>query len=360
MNFSLNDPRLGRFSEFERVSVYDSPTSLECLENLSTLTGNSRLFVKRDDCNNLGFGGNKVRQVEYYFGDALACGADTVLITGAVQSNFVRTVAALAARTSLQCHIQLESRVANDSAHYSSSGNVLLNRLFGAKLHYFEKGEDEAGADSSLREIAAELKAAGRKPYVIPLSLGHAPLGALGYVRAAAELLDQLRQLNLRIDEMFVASGSGSTHAGILFGLRALDSPIRVVGVCVRRAGSLQFERIRTRCQEIAGLLEVESRVTDSDIVITDEHFAPGYGKASEEVWDSIVLAARKEGLVLDPTYTGKAMAAFLARAKSQDAPSKMLFIHTGGTPAIFGYQDQFERALSVGSTVSAAKMSVC
>ena len=345
--FTADDPRLGRFSEFERVAVYDNATSLECLHNLSALSRDSRLFIKRDDCNNLGFGGNKVRQVEYYFGDALASGADTVLITGAVQSNFVRITAALAARTNLQCHIQLESRVANESVHYGSSGNVLLNRLFGAKLHYFDKGEDEFGADNRIREIADELKAAGRKPYVIPLVPGHPPLGALGYIRAAVEMLNQFEQQDLKIDEIFVASGSGNTHAGILFGLRALNSSIRVVGVCVRRDKHLQHERIKNRCQEITDMLEVESNVTDTDIVITDQHFAPGYGKASREVWDSIILTAQKEGIVLDPTYTGKAMAAFLARANSADAPSNMLFLHTGGTPAIFGYQDQFEHALS-------------
>ncbi len=347
MNSHNHTQLLGRFSTFPRISVFDHFTDIEHLKNLSQLWPNANLYVKRDDCNNLAFGGNKVRQVEYYFGDAIANGADTILITGATQSNFVRITAALAAKLGMVCHIQLESRVANESPHYHASGNVLLDRLFGAKLHYYDQGEDEHGADGRLREIAANLEASGKKPYIIPLAPGHKPLGALGYIRAAVELKDQFRNQNLSIDEIYVASGSGNTHAGLLFGLRALDLPIPVIGVCVRRNRQLQWDRIRNRCQEISELLEVDSKVTDADIIVTDEHFEPGYGMAGPKVWDSIVTAAQKEALILDPTYTGKAMTAFLERARSVDAVINLLLIHTGGSPGIFGHQDQLEQILS-------------
>lgn len=347
MNLDNNTVQLGRLQSFPRVSAFDGTTDIEYLNNLSAITKPVQLYVKRDDCNNLAFGGNKVRQVEYYFGDALAQGADTILITGAIQSNFVRTVAALAAKIGMHCHVQLESRVANDAACYHSSGNVLLDRLFGATIHYYDQGEDEHGADVRLYEIADELKSTGRRPYVIPLSPGHQPFGALGYVRAAVELKTQLVKQNLEVDEIFVASGSGSTHAGLLFGLRALGMTPRVVGVCVRRSGRLQQERIRNRCQEIADMLECDSKVMEDDIIVEDGYFEPGYGQARPEVWDSIILAARKEALILDPTYSGKTMAAFLGRARAQCEPSTMLFIHTGGSPGIFGHQDQFEQALS-------------
>lgn len=346
LNQKFDDQGLGLYPNFHRVSVFDHPTDIEYMKNLSKWSGISQLYVKRDDCNNLAFGGNKVRQVEYYFGDAKTQGADTIMITGAVQSNFVRITAALAAKLGLKCHIQLESRVTNDSSHYHHSGNVLLDRLFGAQLHYYDEGEDEFGADARLREIAEDLKISGLRPYIIPLAPGHKPLGALGYVRAAIELKEQLSQRNLEIDEIYVASGSGNTHAGLLFGLRAIGMPVKVVGVCVRRESSLQWERIRVRCHEIANLLQVKSSVEDDDIIVLDEHFFPGYGEANSEVWDGILLAARKEALILDPTYSGKAMAALLKRVRSENAPRNMLFIHTGGTPGIYGYQDQFEHAL--------------
>ena len=331
---------------FPRAVAYEQFTPLERLQNLSQSCGAARLYVKRDDCNGLAFGGNKVRQLEYYIGDAIAQGADTVLITGAVQSNFVRMTAAFAARKGLQCHIQLESRVSSVDENYKTSGNVLLNRLLGAKLHYFESGEDEADADARIREIAQDLKAEGRKPYVIPLAPGHKPLGALGYVRAAVEILEQIQAQNLEIDELAVASGSGNTHAGLLFGLRALNSRIKVVGACVRRSEELQFERIRNRCDEIAELLTFNPEISDDDIVLSDEFLAPGYGMASAEVWKSIMLAASTEGLILDPTYSGKAMAEFLKRAQMAGADSGLMFVHTGGSPSLFAYQNDLDKVL--------------
>ncbi len=146
------------------------------------------LWVKRDDCTGIGFGGNKVRQLEYHFGKAQMMGADTVLITGAIQSNYVRTAAAMAARLGLKCHVQLEERVPNVSDLYRESGNVLLDKLAGAILHSYPDGEDEAGADAAVGEIAAKLESQGCRPYVIPLAADHPPIGALGYVRAAMDL----------------------------------------------------------------------------------------------------------------------------------------------------------------------------
>ena len=204
------------------------------MPNLTSHCNGARLFVKRDDNTGLAMGGNKVRQLEYYFGEALVQNADTVLITGAVQSNFVRLAAASARRLGMDIHIQLEERVDKDDVRYRESGNVLLDRMLGATLYSYPDGEDEAGADRRIGEIAEGLRKEGRKPYVIPLSPGHPPLGALGYVVAADELLAQIDERNLAIDEVFVASGSGATHSGLLYGLRALGSDIPVTGVCIR------------------------------------------------------------------------------------------------------------------------------
>lgn len=330
---------------YPRCVFHNEPTSIEFLGNLARQYNGAQLYVKRDDCNHLGFGGNKVRQLEFYFGEAIEKKADTVLITGAVQSNFVRLTAAYAARLGMQCHIQLESRVSNPSENYKTSGNVLLNRLFGAKLHYFSEGENEVEADNRLRVLANRLKNQGRVPYIIPLAPGHKPLGALGYALAAYEIDLQLRQKNINLDVIFVGSGSGNTHAGLLFGLRAIGSSIKVVGVCVRRKKELQRPRIQSRCQEIAELLGVPLEISDDDILLSDESFAPGYGVASSIVWQTIVVCAQQEALVLDPSYTGKTATAFLDYVQRAAPDENVMFIHTGGTPSIFAYQHELENA---------------
>ena len=314
------------------------------MANLAAETGARGLFVKRDDCTGLAFGGNKVRQLEFYLGRALAEHADTVLITGAVQSNFVRTTVAAASRLGLDCHVQLEERVAEVDDVYRHSGNVLLDRLLGARVHRYPEGEDEAGADQRVRDIASELRSAGRTPYVIPLAPGHPPLGALGYVTAAAEILEQIQKLEIPIDEVVVASGSGHTHAGLLFGLRAYDCAIPVTGVCVRRDATAQRSRVEERCNEIATLLDIPSPVTRSDIVLVDNFLAPGYGRLNPGTIDAIVKAARLEGLLLDPVYTGKAMAGCLQRAGL--TRGSLLFIHTGGVPAVFAYEAELREAI--------------
>jgi len=313
--------------------------------NLARETGAKGLFVKRDDCTGLAFGGNKVRQLEFYLGEALADKADTILITGAVQSNFVRTAAAAASRLGLACHVQLESRVKRADDVYLRSGNVLLDRLFGAQLHYYPDGEDEAGADRQVREIAANVTRAGGTPYVIPLAAGPAPVGALGYVLAAGELLEQLHSERIPIDEIVVASGSGHTHAGLLFGLRAHGSDIAVTGVCVRRDARAQRRRIRARCSEIADLLGMHSPVESSDIVLTDRFLPPGYGQVNPGTLNALSCSARLEGLLLDPVYTGKAMAALIQRAVA--SRGSLMFVHTGGIPALFAYEQFLSETFS-------------
>ncbi|WP_282605395.1 D-cysteine desulfhydrase family protein [Pelagibius sp. Alg239-R121] len=337
---NTSPPRLGRLDDLPRAGLFHAPTHMEPMANLGAALGTKRpLLVKRDDLTDMAFGGNKVRQLEFYLGEAQAQGADTVLITGAVQSNFARLAAAGARKLGMDCHIQLEERVAKNDPRYRNSGNVLIERLLGATLHSYPEGEDEAGADRQLGEIAEGLRQAGRKPYIIPLAPGHAPLGALGYVDMARELLQQVEAAGLTVDDIIIPSGSGATHGGFLFGLRALGSQIPVTGICVRRDAAQQKPRIEHRCQEIADLLEVENPVPADDVVVTDAFLAPGYGKASDEVLDAIRLAARMEALILDPVYSGKTMAGFIDTAKRAEGEGALIFIHTGGTPAIFAYE---------------------
>lgn len=329
---------LGLLNSLPRVELAHVPTPLEHLKNLTAHCAGRELYVKRDDCTGIAFGGNKLRQLEYYLGEAVTQAADTVLITGAVQSNFVRLAAAAACKLSMQCHIQLEDRVPGVDSVYRKSGNVLLDRMLGAHLHYYTEGEDEFGADRRIREIAEDLAGQGRRPYVIPLAPGHPPLGALGYVACARELLDQSGEYGLEFGDIVVASGSGHTHAGLLFGLKALGSPAVVTGVCVRRDAAAQRERIRHHCAEIAGLLGIDSPVNEQDINLTDDFLPPGYGRVNPPAMEAISLAARLEGLIVDPTYTAKSMAGFLhkARTSGREGGGRMLFLHTGGQPAIY------------------------
>ena len=326
-----------------RLWVYATP--LEVQHNLGKVLGVKQFLIKRDDCNGLAFGGNKVRQMEYYLGDALAKGCDTLLITGAVQSNFVRTAAAGCAKLGLQCHVQLENRVSKNSEAYKTSGNVLLVHLLGAVVHTYPHGEDEEGADRNLEEIAERLKAEGKNPYVVHLSPGHPPLGALGYVDAAIELVEQMNQLEHQPDVIFSPSGSGSTHGGLLYGLRALGCNIPVHGICVRRDAQQQRKRISTVAQNLFKLLKTDILISKNDIRVWDGALAPGYGRVGPKAMHALSMMAKMEGLFLDPVYTARTFAGVLGLLEEGkiEKGMKILFIHTGGQPALFAYQDEME-----------------
>ena len=200
------------------------------------------------------------------------------------------------------------------------------------------EGEDEAGADAALEALATALRAEGRSPYIIYLASQHAPYGALGYVRASAELLVQCEKLQYWPDRIFVASGSGHTHAGLLFGLRALGVDMPIEGVAVRRGAALQIPRIVDRCRQIAELTGVANPVREGEVVVTDAHLAPGYGKLGTDAVAALRRIAVTEGIAVDPVYTAKVLAACLAWAGGADRDQCALFIHTGGTLALFAY----------------------
>ena len=230
-------------------NILSGPTPLERAEELSKHL-KIDLHIKRDDLAGPSFGGNKARQLEYYFGEALSQDADTILITGAVQSNFTRTAVAVARSLGMDAVVQFEDRVKDGSARYRNSGNVLLSRLMGAEIEFYPEGEDEAGADVALDRKAALLRSSGRRPYIIHLSEAHPPLGALGYVDAATELLEQNEDFNVFV----VASGSGATHAGLLAGLRGSGSKAGVIGSCVRRDAAFQGPRIERVLERLGHL----------------------------------------------------------------------------------------------------------
>ncbi len=330
-------------SQQARVTLAHTPTPIEALNNLSAM-GHCSLYVKRDDCTGVGMGGNKIRQLEYYVGDALANNANLLLITGAIQSNFTRSVAAVAAKLNLHCHVQLEQRVANFSEQYTNNGNVFLNQLYGANISYFPEGENEAGADKALEEIAQRYRSDGFKPYIIRLGAEHAPIGALGYVRAAIEFANS-DTAKEGIDEIFIASGSALSHIGLLFGLRALGYPTKVTGVCVRRSAQQQHDRVKRRLDDLAQLLNLPLCVKEQDISLIDNTLAPGYGQLSSSTIAATELFASREGLLLDPVYTAKVADAVLRFAKlAANRDKRVLLWHTGGQPAIFAYENQLSQ----------------
>lgn len=332
-----------RLSSFPRVRIAHVPTPIEEMPNLTRALKGPKLFVKRDDCTGVAFGGNKARQLEYYFGEACEQGADTILITGAVQSNYVRMAAAVANRLGMKCHIQLEERVPENSELYHTSGNVLLDKLLGAELHFYPEGEDEEGADQGLEHIADELRRQGAKPYVIHLGPDHPPLGALGYIDAAIEYLSQTQEMGLKIDEIIIASGSGLSQGGLLFGLRSLGCSVHITGNCHRRDATSQKERIASVLEGIGKLLDTTNPVAEKDIVLYDGAMGPGYGQMDDGTREAILLAAQNEALFCDPVYSGKTMAGMIALVRHArfNKDDGLLFWHTGGQPALFAYGEK-------------------
>ncbi len=332
--------KITELESFPRVRLGHAPTPIDAAPNLSESLG-VEIHVKRDDCTGLAFGGNKVRQLEFYLGAAKSANADTVLITGAVQSNFVRLAAAGARQLGMDIHIQLEDRVPGKDAVYKNSGNVLLDRLLGATLHSFAEGENEAAADANLHRVAEGLEAEGRHPFVIHLGIDHPPIGALGYVVAAVELANQMKGSGLEVDGFVVPSGSGLTHAGFLVGLRALGIELPVYGICVRRGADLQHPRMLRRAGEVASLIGRDGLIDASDVIVVDAVLAPGYGRLNDATLSAMSRGASLEALMLDPVYSGKTLAGLIHLVEQGQVPqgARLGFIHTGGTPALFGYE---------------------
>jgi D-cysteine desulfhydrase family pyridoxal phosphate-dependent enzyme len=327
-------------SRFPRAELISQPTPVERLDRMSDKLGID-LWMKRDDLTGLSFGGNKTRQMEYYIGAAVAKKADIILITGAVQSNFVRTAAAAAAKYGMKAILQLEERVPNKGAAYYSSGNVLLSKLLNVEHMSFPEGENEAGADAALAERAAELQAEGQVPFIIGLGIDHPPLGSIGYVRGGAELAGQMTDFDVAV----VPSGSGATHGGWLTGLRLSGIRSPVYGICVRRDAVKQKARIETLTIKLSEILGIDRPFSQEDILTWDGALAPGYGQIGPKGIGALKLMAQTEGIMLDPVYTSKTFAGLLGLLEEGTISrgQKVLMLHTGGLPAIFGYQEELQ-----------------
>ena len=349
-SFSTNIDQINSLlTKFPRVELANIPTPLEKMQRLSEHISGPNYFVKRDDLTGFAGGGNKARQLEYSLGEAIHRGADMILVTGAVQSNYVRSAAAAAAKFGLSCHVQLENRVDDMPSSYHRSGNVLLNKLFGASISTFHIGEDEAAADANIADIASDYVKKGKTPYLLTLSPDTKPLGALGYIRCAGEILDQLHDQKQSMNAIVVASGSAATHVGLLLGLRLLRSNIPVHGICVRRDKKQQISRVKGIVRLAENLIGCGEVVQDSDIKCHDEWLHPGYGKTNELVYEAMTLAGSLEAMVVDPVYTAKSFAGAvgLCRQGVFNSSQNILYLHTGGTPAIFAYAREITEMLN-------------
>jgi len=326
-------------SQFARVSLGHFPTPLEHLPRLSEHLGGPQIWVKRDDCTGLATGGNKTRKLEFSMADALEQGADTIVTVGAVQSNHVRQTAAAACKLGLACEVLLEHRVVDPSEPYANSGNVFLDRIFGANLREYPGGTD---FDAAIDAVAREIKARGGKPYIIPGGASNT-IGALGYVNCAIELLEQAEELGLRIDHLVTATGSAGTQAGLIVGLRAIGSDMPLLGIGVNAAQDAQEDKVYKLACETAEFIGKPGIVAREDVIANCNYVGAGYGIPTEGMNEAILMLARLEGLLFDPVYSGKGLAGMidLIRNSHFDAADNIVFLHTGGSAALFAYTDQ-------------------
>lgn len=316
----------------------EHPTPLEPLPRLSDALGGPEIWIKRDDLLGLASGGNKTRKLEFLVADALAQGADTLITVGAVQSNHCRLTLAAAVHEGLRCQLVLEQRVPG-SFREDASGNHFLYRLLGAEhLEVVEAGTDLAAA---MQGLADRLAAQGRKAYVIPGG-GSNALGSLGYVACAEELMAQTFDMGVAFDHLVAASGSGGTHAGLVAGLHGLNANLPLVGVSVRAAKAPQEERIHTLAQAAADRLGIAAPVPRTAVEVVDDYVGPGYSLPTAAMVEAVQMFARLEGILLDPVYTGKTAAGLidLVRRGRFRRGERVLFLHTGGSPALYAYQD--------------------
>lgn len=329
-------------ARFPRVRLAHLPTPLEPLKRLSEALGGPEIWIKRDDCTGLSTGGNKTRKLEFLMAEALANDADIVLTQGAVQSNHARQTAAAAARLGLDCHILLENRTGSRDPNYTGNGNVLLDRLHGATIAERPGGGD---MNAELEREAERLAAEGRRPYAIPGG-GSNPTGALGYVNCAMELVGQANDMGLAFDVLVHATGSAGTQAGLVTGLAAINAGLPVHGFGVRAPKAKQEENVHALATATAEKLGLGALVARESVVADDAYVGEGYGIPRADTLEAIRIFARLEGILLDPVYSGKGAAGLIDYCRSGrfTKGQRIVFLHTGGSAALFGYDAAFEK----------------
>jgi L-cysteate sulfo-lyase len=328
-----------KLARFPRLGLAQLPTPLEPLRRLSSFLGGPRLWVKREDASGLGFGGNKLRKLDYVLQEALAAEADVLVSGGVAQSNSQRQVAAVAAKLGLECHlIVYQGRVVPATADYEASGNALLIRLYGANVHAAPWTGDR---NSAIHALAERLREQGRKPYVVPYGVSNA-LGAVAYATASIEIAEQSRVLGFEPAAVVACSGSAGTQAGLVVGAGACLPRTRVIGIDIDAEPERVRQDVVTYARAASNLLDVA--FAESAVEVVAGHAGPAYGGVDAATIDAVKLAARLEAIVLDPVYSGKGLAGLLelVRAGRWRSDEDVVFIHTGGAPALFAYPQAF------------------
>jgi D-cysteine desulfhydrase len=328
---------------FPRRRYMAGRTPIQRLDTLSRALGGPTIYCKRDDLAGLlAACGNKVRKLEFVVAEAIEQGAQALITCGAVQSNHCRLTLAAARKEGLECHLVLEERVPG-SFNPEGSGNHFLYQLMGADSIRVVKGGSDMMAE--MKKRAEELEAKGKKAYVIPGGAS-TPLGALGYVACAEEILSQAFEEGLRIDRVVCASGSAGTQAGLVVGFWGNRSNIPVVGINVSRKKDAQEGLVWNLARSTASLLGIKDDIPKEEIRCFDEYVGEGYSIPTSGMVEAVTLVARTEGILLDPVYTGKAMAGLidLVRKGFFSKGENVLFVHTGGSPALFAYMDAFRK----------------
>lgn len=324
-------------ARFPRRRYTQGQTPIEKLSRLSTLLGGPSLYMKRDDLLGLAAGGSKTRKLEFLVAEALLEGADTLITGGAVQSNHCRLTLAAAVKEGMKCRLVLEERIPG-SYQPDAGGNIFLFKLLGAdQIRVVPGGGDMM---EHLSQLADETRKAGGKPYIIPVG-GSNATGDLGYVACAEEILNQCFDQGLAIDHVICASGSGGTQSGLIAGFYGNQARIPVVGINVVRNRKEQEELVYRLVQEAAAYLSISTPIPQEAVTCFDAYLGPGYSLPTPEMAEAIRLIARTEGILLDPCYTGKAMAGLvdLVRKGHFREGERILFLHTGGIPALYAHR---------------------
>lgn len=330
-----------QLARFPRRIYTPHATPLEPLPRLSAELGGPEIWIKRDDLLGLAGGGNKTRKLEFLVADALAQGCDTLVTAGAMQSNHCRLTLAAAAKEGLKCRLILQRR-GHEPYDSASTGNNFLYNLIGAER--IETIAPNIDTNDAIAGCIAELAREGRKGYAIPVG-GSNALGALGYVACGREIAQQSFDLGVAFDRIIVTSGSAGTHGGLLVGVQSANFDAPVTGITIARKQEAQIANVLTLASATAQLLAVPAPRRE-DVLVRDEWLGPGYALPSDEMVEAVRMLARLEGVLLDPVYSGKAMAGLigLVRAGELKRGERVLFLHTGGSPALFVFEQVLRR----------------